>query len=115
MGLWSHGGGVARDVWREGDLTGGDVRAAMRAGAARRTAALWPAVVVDARRDCPFDRYNLPTLENTMDGMSIGAGPSAPNRIHTDFNAWLKQHAGRAYELHEKHVNPVFVKMLRTI
>jgi ornithine--oxo-acid transaminase len=50
-----------------------------------------------------------------MDGKSISAGPVAPNSIHTDFTAWLKQHAGRAYELHEKHVNPVFVKMLRTI
>ena len=35
--------------------------------------------------------------------------------MHKDFKAWLKQHEGRAYELHEKHVNPVFVKMLRTI
>src|SRR3954471_8144282 len=35
--------------------------------------------------------------------------------MHKDFKAWLKQHEGRAYELHEKHVNPVLVKMLRTI
>ncbi len=35
--------------------------------------------------------------------------------MHTDFMQWLKQHEGRAYDLHEKHVNPVFVKMLKTI
>jgi ornithine--oxo-acid transaminase len=34
---------------------------------------------------------------------------------HTDFLAWLEQHHDRAYELHEQHLNPVFVKMLRTI
>jgi ornithine--oxo-acid transaminase len=35
--------------------------------------------------------------------------------MHTDFFEWLKQHEGRQYELHEEHINPVFVKMLRTI
>src|SRR3982751_1534528 len=35
--------------------------------------------------------------------------------MHTDFMAWLKQHEGRAYDLHAEHVNPVFVKMLKTI
>ncbi len=35
--------------------------------------------------------------------------------MYTDFFAWLKQHEGRQYELHEAHINPVFVKMLRTI
>jgi ornithine--oxo-acid transaminase len=35
--------------------------------------------------------------------------------MHTDFMAWLKQHEGRAYDLHADHINPVFVKMLRTI
>jgi ornithine--oxo-acid transaminase len=35
--------------------------------------------------------------------------------MDTDFLAWLEQHKGRAYELHEQHVNPVFVKMLKTI
>jgi ornithine--oxo-acid transaminase len=35
--------------------------------------------------------------------------------MDTDFLGWLEQHKGRAYELHEEHVNPVFVKMLRTI
>jgi len=33
----------------------------------------------------------------------------------TDFLGWLDRHQGRAYDLHEKHLNPVFVKMLRTI
>ena len=32
-----------------------------------------------------------------------------------DFAAYLQQNAGRAFELHQKHVNPAFVKMLRTI
>jgi ornithine--oxo-acid transaminase len=35
--------------------------------------------------------------------------------MDTDFLAWLDKHKGRAYELHEAHVNPIFVKMLRTI
>jgi ornithine--oxo-acid transaminase len=35
--------------------------------------------------------------------------------MHTDFYAWLDQHRGRQYELHAEHVNPTFVKMLRTI
>jgi ornithine--oxo-acid transaminase len=35
--------------------------------------------------------------------------------MHNNFVAWLDQHAGRAYDLHDKHVNPSFVKMLRTI
>src|SRR5271155_4953055 len=35
--------------------------------------------------------------------------------IHADFLAWLEQHQDRAYDLHEQHLNPVFVKMLRTI
>jgi ornithine--oxo-acid transaminase len=35
--------------------------------------------------------------------------------MDTDFMAWLDQHRGRAYELHEQHVNPAFVKMLKTI
>lgn len=32
-----------------------------------------------------------------------------------EFVTWLKQQNGRAYDLHDQHVNPVFVKMLRTI
>jgi ornithine--oxo-acid transaminase len=29
--------------------------------------------------------------------------------------SWLKGQEGRAFELHDEHVNPAFVKMLRTI
>ncbi len=35
--------------------------------------------------------------------------------METDFIDWLRQHDGRAYELHMTHVNPAFVKMLKTI
>jgi ornithine--oxo-acid transaminase len=35
--------------------------------------------------------------------------------MHTDFFAWLEQHKGRQYDLHLKHINPSFVKMLRAI
>src|SRR5438874_13339474 len=35
--------------------------------------------------------------------------------MHTDFMKWIKQHEGRAYDLHCEHISPVFVKMLRTI
>jgi ornithine--oxo-acid transaminase len=35
--------------------------------------------------------------------------------MHTDFFRWLDQHKGRQYDLHAEHVNPAFVKMLRTI
>jgi acetylornithine/succinyldiaminopimelate/putrescine aminotransferase len=35
--------------------------------------------------------------------------------MHTDFMAWLRQQQGRAYDLHTDHVNPAFVKMLKTI
>src|SRR4051812_8314512 len=35
--------------------------------------------------------------------------------MHNDFMAWLEQHKGRAYDLHTEHVNPIFVKMLKTI
>src|SRR5499433_3183519 len=35
--------------------------------------------------------------------------------MHTDFLTWLDQQQGRQYELHGQHVNPAFVKMLRTI
>jgi ornithine--oxo-acid transaminase len=35
--------------------------------------------------------------------------------MHTDFVAWLRQHDDSAYELHAEHVNPAFVKMLKTI
>src|SRR5438067_7296586 len=35
--------------------------------------------------------------------------------MHLDFMTWLGQHRGREYELHQRHINPAFVKMLRTI
>ncbi|HUJ16303.1 MAG TPA: aspartate aminotransferase family protein [Thermoanaerobaculia bacterium] len=35
--------------------------------------------------------------------------------MHSDFMTWLALHDDRAYELHERHVNPAFVKMLKTI
>ncbi len=35
--------------------------------------------------------------------------------LDADFTAWLAQQQGRQYDLHAKHINPVFVKMLRTI
>src|SRR5262245_44568909 len=35
--------------------------------------------------------------------------------MSTEFIDWLKEYEGRAYDLHHDHVNPVFVKMLRTI
>src|SRR5277367_6556726 len=35
--------------------------------------------------------------------------------MHTDFFKWLDQHQGRQYDLHNEHVNPAFVKMLKTI
>jgi ornithine--oxo-acid transaminase len=35
--------------------------------------------------------------------------------MSTDFLAWLDVQQGRQYELHERHINPTFVKMLRTI
>src|SRR5438270_3815739 len=33
----------------------------------------------------------------------------------TDFLQWLDQQQGRQYDLHSEHINPAFVKMLRTI
>lgn len=35
--------------------------------------------------------------------------------MNTDFLAWLDRNRGRQYELHARHINPVFVKMLQTI
>lgn len=32
-----------------------------------------------------------------------------------DFFEWLAEHDGRQYDLHAQHINPAFVKMLRTI
>jgi ornithine--oxo-acid transaminase len=50
-----------------------------------------------------------------MDGLTLNPGVVAPNGIHANFGNWLRQQQGRAFELHDKHVNPAFVKMLRTI
>ena len=49
------------------------------------------------------------------DGLTLKSLGSPAVRMDEDFAGWLDQHAGRAYELHDKHINPVFVKMLRTI
>ena len=35
--------------------------------------------------------------------------------MSSDFLTWLDRQQGRQYDLHAQHVNPVFVKMLRTI
>ncbi|HEX8914237.1 MAG TPA: aspartate aminotransferase family protein [Humisphaera sp.] len=35
--------------------------------------------------------------------------------MQTDFNAWIAENRGRRYDLHAKHVNPAFVKMLKAI
>src|SRR5262252_148687 len=35
--------------------------------------------------------------------------------FYADFQGWLKEQAGRQYDLHDQHVNSSFVKMLRTI
>ena len=35
--------------------------------------------------------------------------------MNREFLAWLDAQQGRQYELHERHLNPAFVKMLRTI
>jgi ornithine--oxo-acid transaminase len=35
--------------------------------------------------------------------------------VSSDFLSWLEAQQGRQYELHSEHINPVFVKMLRTI
>lgn len=50
-----------------------------------------------------------------MDGLSLNLGNTEAGKIHTDFANWLQQQRPRAFELHEKHINPVFAKMLRTI
>ena len=50
-----------------------------------------------------------------MDGLTLNAGAIDPGGIHTDFADWLRRQQGRAFELHDRHVNPAFVKMLRTI
>lgn len=35
--------------------------------------------------------------------------------MHEDFFRWLEQHEGSQYDLHEQHLNPAFVKMLKAI
>jgi ornithine--oxo-acid transaminase len=35
--------------------------------------------------------------------------------MQNDFAQWLEHQEGRQYELHDQHINPAFVKMLRTI
>src|ERR1700742_2379118 len=50
-----------------------------------------------------------------MDGLSLNSTNNPRPVLEQDFAGWLEQHKTRAYELHEKHINPVFVKMLRTI
>jgi ornithine--oxo-acid transaminase len=35
--------------------------------------------------------------------------------MHNDFFAWFEKHQGRQYDLHTRHINSSFVKMLRTI
>src|SRR6202453_4080296 len=35
--------------------------------------------------------------------------------MNTDFLEWIDSQQGRQYDLHARHLNPVFVKMLRTI
>ena len=35
--------------------------------------------------------------------------------MHEDFVGWLAQHKGRQWGLHQEHINPAFVKMLKTI
>lgn len=41
--------------------------------------------------------------------------PDDQPKMHEDFVGWLGQHKGRQYDLHREHINPSFVKMLRTI
>jgi ornithine--oxo-acid transaminase len=50
-----------------------------------------------------------------MDSLPLNPKGQTPLEMDADFVAWLDQHKGRAYELHDRHINPVFVKMLRTI
>jgi ornithine--oxo-acid transaminase len=46
-------------------------------------------------------------------GVEVVAGLGTENSA--DLNALIDQHQGRQYDLHEQHVNPAFVKMLKTI
>ena len=35
--------------------------------------------------------------------------------MDTNFLGWLDTQQGRQYDLHKRHLNPAFVKMIRTI
>ena len=35
--------------------------------------------------------------------------------MHEDFMAWVEEHRGTQYDRHQEHINPAFVKMLKTI
>src|SRR4051812_47073554 len=83
--------GFGVEPWDFGPMAGRGARAlvsrkferatslARRCGPALRGVPLRSGLPWISGRDCRFDRYNPRTLENTMDGMSIGAGTSAPN------------------------------------
>src|SRR5258706_15962609 len=49
-----------------------------------------------------------------MDAKTDSLQAIAP-ALHEDVAAWLAEHEGRGFDPHSKHINPVFVKMLRTI
>lgn len=49
-----------------------------------------------------------------MDGLTLNVDTAASG-IHEDFGLWLGRQMPRAFSLHEAHINPVFVRMLRTI
>ncbi len=50
-----------------------------------------------------------------MDGLKLDAGTVAPATFTPTSPAGCGSSRGRAFDLHDKHVNPAFVKMLRTI
>src|SRR5690349_5201640 len=49
-----------------------------------------------------------------MDSKTDSLQAIAP-ALHEDVAAWLAEYEGQGFDLHSKHINPVFVKMLRTI
>ena len=57
------------------------------------------------------DAHRTPSAPTSV---AVAPGPIA-TAMHTDFFGWLDQHKGRAHDLHAEHINPSFVKMLRTI
>jgi ornithine--oxo-acid transaminase len=44
-----------------------------------------------------------------------GRSKLGESNMGMDLHAWLEQNCGRQYDLHTDHINPAFVKMLRTI